>query len=135
MILNTITIAIFVVMFLIGFFPLLKIFKAKKTGFKTQARISNVRLTKRSSGRSPMEYTALLKFKDSNGRTIKREYVSTGDYFSLYLNNEDEIPLTYNKNNPNDFFLPKDKGNIGYSAIYCIAGLIGSVVLFVILFL
>jgi len=136
MILNIITIAIFIIMFLIGFIPLLKMFKIKKNGVKTHAQISNVRITKRPGTRSPVEYTALLTFKDSKNRTVKREYVSAGDYFSLFANGSDhEIPLTYNKDNPNKIFLPKDKGDIGYSVIYCVVGLLGAAAIFAIWFL
>jgi|GEM_PF-3217359 len=126
MVKNIFAIVIFIGMFLVGFFPLLKILKIQINRVKTHAHISNVHKTSSYGGRSRVEYTALITFEDNNGETISREHTSMGKYLLRRMNaRENEIPLTFSKNSPTDFFLPKDIGDIAYSVTYCTIALLG----------
>ena len=135
MLMNMFAIAIPLGMLIIGGIPLLGIYKIRRNGARTQARVSDVRLVRKASGRAPMVYTAQVTFQDHHNRTISCRHTSQGDYLSLFQGNPDRLAdLIFDKRRPALFYLPKDKGDIGLSYIFCIVGLVGTVALSAILF-
>ena len=72
------------------------------------------------------EYSATIKFKIKSGRSISGSYFSSGDYLTLFQQApENEVDIIYSSDNPNKFYLPKDKGDIGINIMFAAVGLIG----------
>ena len=112
--------------FIVGFIPLHSIIRIRKNGIKAKATITNVKQMKKAGGRSMGEYSAIIKFKTKNGRSISGSYFSSGDYLTLFQQSpEIEVDIIYSSDNPNKFYLPKDKSDIGINIIFAAVGLVG----------
>ena len=112
--------------FLFGGIPLFALLRIKKDGIRTKAEIFNVTQVSKAGTRDPGEYSAAVRFRIEGGRVIQAHYSSSGDYLTLFQNNENGVAdVIYSETNPNKFYLPKDKGNIGWSVICAAVGLIG----------
>ena len=136
MVMEIITLILVGTFAVIGGIPLCRILKIRAKGILVKARITNIRQTKKASGRSPATYTATLTFKDQHNHEIRRNYTSQGDYLSLYQEQQDgQVDLIFNKEKPNDFYLPKDKFDIGINSIYFAVGLFGTLTLIWIFYL
>ena len=115
--------------FFLGGIPLLGLLKIKKNGIRTNAKIFNVRQVSKESTRSTGSYSADIRFHTEEGRTVQSKYLSSGDYLTLFQHNvKDEAEIVYFKNDPNKFYFPKDKGDIGWSVICFVVGITGIIV-------
>jgi len=126
----------FMVFVAVGLIPMLKIIRIRCKGVMAGATITNVEQTQKPKGKSTGVYSAKVRFKTESGKIISSGYFSQGDYLSLFQDRpESKVDIVYSRDNPNEFYLPKDKGNIGINIIFCIAGLIGAGIMIFIFFI
>jgi len=130
MLMEIIVFVIALFFFFSGGIPLLGYFKICRKGIKTSARVRNVRQTAKNSSKTSAIYTADIIFKLKNGKTLQMPYTSSGDYLTLFMDKEyeREAEIIYNEDNPYKFFIPRDKGEIGWNIIFCTIGFVMTIV-------
>ena len=123
-VLSSITLLIAAYFILSGGIPLFKRIKIRGNGVRTTAHILSVKLISEATTRSPCEYSANIQFRDESGKVIRAVYSSRFDYLSLFQNKyRHDVELVFSKNDPHKFYLPKDKGAIGWDIIKFFVGL------------